>query len=193
MCKSNSSCFSFFLYSRHQILHIVLLSSSSCSFPSAFNTSGKTDSLPCMLIPEAWRWKEVKVPQNFSAVTRNKVLKILWVGFCSFWKCSWNVHYVFFSGGSRIALVSGFPKPFHDQLCTLLCPRPWKQWRKHGMWIRGVWGSILWVKLRRRTDGRCGRMVGLSVWACTWHHEELPWGCQSSLGCSFLSGDLGDG
>lgn len=191
MCKNNSSCFSLFLYSRCQILYIVLPSSSSCSLPLAFNTSGKT--LSSMLIPEARQLKEVKVPQNLSAVTRNKVLKVFWVRFCSFWKCSWNVHYVFFSGGSQIASVSGFPKAFHAQLCTLLCLHPWKQRRKHGMWIGGVWGSILWVKLRKRTAGRRRRVVGLWVRACTWHHEEPQWGCQSSLGCFFLSGDFKDG
>lgn len=193
MCRNNSSCFSLSLYSRCQILYIVLPSSSSCTFPSAFNTSGETDSLCCVLIPEARQLEEVEVLQNFSAVTRNEVLKIFWVRFCFFWKHGWNVYYVFFSGGSQIALASGFLRSFSAQLYTLLCLRPWRQWRKHGMWIRGIWGSVLWMKPRKRTAGRCRKVVRLWVWACTWHHEEMQWGCQSSLGCSFLSGDLRDG
>lgn len=32
-----------------------------------------------MLIPEAQHSEEVEVPQNFSAVARNEVLKIFWV------------------------------------------------------------------------------------------------------------------
>lgn len=34
--------------------------------PPAFNISGETDSLPCMLITEAGQSGEVEVAQNFS-------------------------------------------------------------------------------------------------------------------------------
>lgn len=111
-------------------------------FPSAFNLSGETDALSCMLIAETEQAGEVQVPQNFSAVARNEVLKVFWIRYCSFWKCSWKVPCEVFISGSQIALVTDqILNPFTHG-CVAFCVHQWKVQRKHEMWIREIWESI---------------------------------------------------